>query len=53
MYGRDADPGHPDAEGALDLLRSIHLVDEELSGKDAGAEESRIDLKPHPSPPEG
>ena len=47
-YGKgDGNPAHPDTEGALALLRSIRLADEELSEEDgAEGEESRIDLRP-------
>ena len=34
-------------------MRSIRLADEELSRKDAEAEETRIDLKPPSSLPDG
>jgi len=45
MYGRDDDSEHPDHKGALALLRSIRLVDEELSEEVDSEEETRIDLR--------
>jgi hypothetical protein len=47
-YGKgDVDPAHPNTEGALALLRSIRLSDEELSEEDdPEEEEARIDLRP-------
>ena len=47
-YGKgDVDSAHPNTEGALALLRSIRLADEELSeGDDPEEEEARIDLRP-------
>ena len=51
MYGRaEADP---DPEAVITLLKAIRIADEETSEVDHCEKETRIDLKPHSSPPEG
>lgn len=51
MYGRaEADP---DPEAVITLLKAIRIADEETSEANHCEKETRIDLKPPSSPPEG